>query len=1269
MGLKSSFMIAWRSLSRRKSKNLSAILAVTLGVTLLVGIQITTATLDNAFLASLSQSQGEIDVQISNATLGGYLKIEDQALISDLAPEAVGIMPELTAQIPALVESHFEPKMSAAGVAVDYSEVFGIFYDWKTGNKLDLNGLLDSNSSILLSSNQAEKLGIDKDTSLPVKLTTEFTNLTKTLIPPTVPLVNWTINANITSANYTLNSSITNLSLEVQPINFQGIVMTYTTECPNLNLANYSYVNITATGSPNAAVILGFLLEDGTTMTVANLTDPSTLNTLSYDIAPYANRTLIGTSFLTALSLNGTNAKIDITEIAFETSNKTNSQRLSLAKYSSEISRVDLQVVGIYDSNRPGIGSQYSGAIFRLEYLQDWLSLKDQNQQTDIISAFSIAYKADHFVKEIDENYLQAKVDNLNATIPRETDPVTGEPIDIYQVSSARLDFFDLASFFITLLSTMLTALGFLIMLTGVLLITNIQLMSVEDREFQTGVMRAVGENRRGIFYSIMIENLFQGVIGGLLGLLGGLAFGQTVAAYLVSLFGTGQLSVQPVISEITIILSVTIGVVLSIVTGILPALRASQVKIVEALRGIQVTFKSKSSRNLVALGILMTILGIFVLLYNGLLDKETQVIWSNQGWDSLGEWRNLLIGFGFLTGGLGFILSRFIDRVKAFNITAITLWAFPSILFVYAMGNLIEGVGGLSIDILILGVIEIIIGSILFVALNLPIVMRGLRTILIKIRGAKGIGQFSPALISSHITRSTLTFAIFAIILTLNVLVSALIPTSLGTATQIEKDSNGVDFFVFLSKPEAIIQGTNYTQELFKIDDRITDVIGFKTFKPGTDFTKFVALEDPQSDKFDYKTDLLPIGISEFKPEQFRGNASTYLDSNWRYPAYISTFPDGVRESVVSDMSDTQTQELSKKSWDLLFDPQYKMAAYNVSSDLLSVFAGEGDLSSLDFGSGGGFGGNSEDPLADVQPLTDNTSRIIKHPIVFTDSFLLPVGLQIWIPMNSSSNVLPNYQAFTIGASLDSQRGGGFPLGGGLSFGSGDVDLSSLLGSVYLSGYWTNQTDYLGEANGETSTSRATDQYDAFLVKTSLPVDDPQLKSIEQMIQEFTNTNEQGYRLLAGDDFYVASTKLTYSNIETTLESTDRIASFLQIYVTFGLVIGAVGMGVISVRNVSERKREIGMMRAIGFSRREVVLSVLFELVVLGIIGLVIGVINGLLISVGFANMQGVTLVIPWQEIGVYLSIIVFIAIGSGSIPALVASRIPPAEALRYVG
>ncbi|MCK4884933.1 FtsX-like permease family protein, partial [Candidatus Bathyarchaeota archaeon] len=275
----------------------------------------------------------------------------------------------------------------------------------------------------------------------------------------------------------------------------------------------------------------------------------------------------------------------------------------------------------------------------------------------------------------------------------------------------------------------------------------------------------------------------------------------------------------------------------------------------------------------------------------------------------------------------------------------------------------------------------------------------------------------------------------------------------------------------------------------------------------------------------------------------------------------------------------------------------------------------------------------------------------------------------QIWIPMNTSSMGFPNYQAFTIGGSLNFQRAGGFPLASGFNIAGGEPDLSAILGTLYLPEHWAVKTNFLGEANGQTLTSRAKDQYDSFLIKTSLSIDDPQLEDIAQAIEEFSNTNSEGYRLLATDNFFVASSVLTYSRIEATLEMMDRITSFLQIYVTFGLAIGAVGMGVISVRNVSERKREIGMMRAIGFPRSQVILSVLLELVVLGIIGLLIGVINGLLVSMGFANMQNTALVIPWGELGLYLSFIVLIALGSGSIPALAASRIPPAEALRYVG
>ncbi|TRO49772.1 FtsX-like permease family protein, partial [Candidatus Bathyarchaeota archaeon] len=882
---------AWRSISRRKTKNLSVILAVALGVTLLVGIQITTDTLENAFLTSLLQTEGEVDVRISNSTSGEYLGAADQEIIEDMIPDAVGIMPELSSQIPGLVESQFDPNMEIAGIQLNYSNVFGTFYDWKTGNKINLDTMLIDNNTILMSSDQAEKLGLDSSTSLPFNIITEFTNLTTIIIPPPlVPLSNWTINPENTDSPHVLSSNPLGLHLELQPVNFTSIVTAYTISAPNLKLSDYAYVNVTVSGSNNALITLGFFLDDGSSFLVANLTSPSIVNEVPFDLTPYSDRILRGDVYVSVMSSNGTQTSVDITEIAFETPTIGGSSREPTISFIPELERVELTIIGFFDSNRPGIGSQYSGVILKLEDLQSWLSLQDPFQNTDIISAYLVAYKTDHFTQEISEEFLKIKVEEIEESIPEETDKITGETYKIYTVTSPRLTFFNIAGFFITLLSTILTSLGLLITLTGLLLITNIQLMSVEDREFQTGVLRAVGENRGGIFQSIMIENLFQGIFGGIIGLFGGLAFGQAVAIYLVSLFGTGQQSVQPIISQEAVILSVVAGIILSILTGILPALRASRVNIVDALRGIKIKFESKSSRNLVALGILIIFLGILFLLNNGIFNESTQVFWSSKGWDTLAEWRNLMLGFGMLAAGIGLVLSRYINRVKAFNITAIVLWITPSFLFIVAMGNWITDIGSLSIEILLIGIGQIIIGSVLFLSLNLPIVMRGLRKFLIKIRGMKGVAEISPALISSHITRSTLTFAIFAIILTLNVLVATLIPTSLGTITQLESDSQGVDFAVFLNKPEAVINGTSFSVQIYELDFRINDVIGFKTFNPSQDYTKFTALEAPSSSDFDVTRDLLPIGLTEFKSIQIRGNASDYSDDNWRYPYYLNS-------------------------------------------------------------------------------------------------------------------------------------------------------------------------------------------------------------------------------------------------------------------------------------------------------------------------------------------------------------------------------------------
>ncbi|GAG14329.1 unnamed protein product, partial [marine sediment metagenome] len=255
-----------------------------------------------------------------------------------------------------------------AGLPVNYPDAFGSFYDWKTGDQMDIGTLLDDNQSILLSSDQAEKLGLNQDTPLPVTLITEITNLSTTVIPPVVPLSEWTINADLTSGNYVLNSSYSNLHFELEPLDFTSMVTVYTLTCPQLNLSNYAYVNVTATGTNNTGVLLGFFLDDDNNFDVSNWTDIATLDGSSFDLTPYAGKTLRGDVYLAIRSFNGTQASIDITEIAFEAPTANGYQRLPILSFTPEISKVEMHVVGIFDSNRPGIGSQYSGAVIRLDH-------------------------------------------------------------------------------------------------------------------------------------------------------------------------------------------------------------------------------------------------------------------------------------------------------------------------------------------------------------------------------------------------------------------------------------------------------------------------------------------------------------------------------------------------------------------------------------------------------------------------------------------------------------------------------------------------------------------------------------------------------------------------------------------------------------------------------------------------------------------------------------------------------------------------------------
>jgi putative ABC transport system permease protein len=129
-----------------------------------------------------------------------------------------------------------------------------------------------------------------------------------------------------------------------------------------------------------------------------------------------------------------------------------------------------------------------------------------------------------------------------------------------------------------------------------------------------------------------------------------------------------------------------------------------------------------------------------------------------------------------------------------------------------------------------------------------------------------------------------------------------------------------------------------------------------------------------------------------------------------------------------------------------------------------------------------------------------------------------------------------------------------------------------------------------------------------------------------------------------------------------------------IQGFMGLGLVVGVAALGVISARAVVERRQQIGVLRAIGFRQRMVQGTFLLESSFIALTAIVVGTILGLLLAGNIIRDQrqqpswdNLTLVIPWLDFAVIFAIVYVVALAATLAPALRASRIRPAEALRY--
>ena len=130
------------------------------------------------------------------------------------------------------------------------------------------------------------------------------------------------------------------------------------------------------------------------------------------------------------------------------------------------------------------------------------------------------------------------------------------------------------------------------------------------------------------------------------------------------------------------------------------------------------------------------------------------------------------------------------------------------------------------------------------------------------------------------------------------------------------------------------------------------------------------------------------------------------------------------------------------------------------------------------------------------------------------------------------------------------------------------------------------------------------------------------------------------------------------------------QFLQLMQGYLALGLVVGIAGLGVVMIRAVRERRREIGVLRALGFVAPMVRRAFVFESGFTALEGILVGSLLALVTAaqlIGNGDFgEGLAFEVPWANVTLLCVASLVASLLATSWPAQQASRIPPAVALR---
>jgi putative ABC transport system permease protein len=159
---------------------------------------------------------------------------------------------------------------------------------------------------------------------------------------------------------------------------------------------------------------------------------------------------------------------------------------------------------------------------------------------------------------------------------------------------------------------------------------------------------------------------------------------------------------------------------------------------------------------------------------------------------------------------------------------------------------------------------------------------------------------------------------------------------------------------------------------------------------------------------------------------------------------------------------------------------------------------------------------------------------------------------------------------------------------------------------------------------------------------------------------------------------------RLTYQDNDFTIINPEQIAAqfnvviggfnaFLGLIAGISLIVGGIGIMNIMLVSVTERTREIGLRKAVGARRRDILMQFLVEALVLCLVGGIIGIILGYLLSfvstlllVNLFGAEGAVATVSLGNVLLATAIASAIGIAFGFFPAMQAARLNPIDALR---